>query len=83
MWVTDTEADLVRVEGRLAKSPSFWARRVDIVRRYGRVAGVRVPLSVESTAHVRIAGPSAMTMTYQYEMVNGRPVTSPESALVQ
>ena len=83
VWVTDTEADLVRVEGRLAKSPSFWTRRVDIVRRYGRVAGVRVPLSVESTAHVRIAGPSAMTMTYQYEMVNGRPVTSPESALVQ
>ena len=71
LFVTDTDADLVRIEGRLAKNPSFWTRRVDIVRRYGRVAGVRVPLGVESIARIRIAGKSEMTMTYEYEMVNG------------
>jgi hypothetical protein len=75
VFVTDIDADLVRVEGRLARNPSFWTRRVDIVRRYGRVAGVRVPLDVESIAQVRIAGRSVMTMTYQYEMVNGQVVT--------
>ena len=53
---------------------------MDIIRSYGRVAGVRVPLSVESVAQVRIAGPSAMTMTYRNEMVNGRPVTHEENA---
>jgi len=74
LFVRDTDADLVRVEGRLAKSPSFWTRRVDIVRRYGRVGGVRVPLGVESIAQIRIAGRSEMTMTYQYEMVNGQVV---------
>src|SRR5262245_17925608 len=58
LFVTDTDADLVRVEGRLARNPSFWTRRVDVVRRYGRVAGVRVPLSVQSIAQVRIAGRS-------------------------
>jgi hypothetical protein len=75
LLVSAADGDLVRVTGRLAKNPSFWTRRVDIVRHYGRIAGVRVPLSVESVAQVRIAGPSAMSMTYRYEMVNGRDVT--------
>jgi len=74
--VTEADADLASVEGRLARNPSFWTRRVDIVRRYGRVAGVRVPLRVESTAQIRIAGRSEMTMTYDYEMVNGHTVDS-------
>jgi hypothetical protein len=83
VFVTDTDADLVRIEGRLAASPSFWTRRVDIVRRYGRVGGVRVPLGVDSVAHVRIAGRSELTMTYQYEMVNGQPVAAQDTRLVQ
>lgn len=72
VFVSGTDADLVRVEGRLARNPSFWTTRVDVVRRYGRVAGVRVPLGIESVAHVRLVGASEMTMTYCYEMVNGR-----------
>jgi hypothetical protein len=79
VFVTETDADLVRIEGRLAKSPSFWTRRVEVVRRYGRIAGVRVPLSIESIAHVRIAGRSEMTMTYRYQMVNGRLVHGEET----
>jgi len=67
------------VTGRLAKNPSFWTKRVDIIRTYGRIAGIRVPLSIESVAQVRIAGPSAMTMTYRYDMVNGRTVTHEET----
>lgn len=74
VFVTDSDADLVRVEGRLARNPSFWTTRVDIVRRYARVAGVRVPLSIDSVAHVRLVGTSEMTMTYCYEMVNGHAV---------
>ena len=27
------------VEGRLAKNPSFWVKRADIVRSYARIAG--------------------------------------------
>ena len=71
VYITDTDADLVRVEGRLAKSPSFWTRRVDVVKQYARVGGLRVPISVESTAQIRFAGTSTMTMTYDYEMING------------
>jgi hypothetical protein len=71
VYITDTDADLVRVEGRLAKSPSFWTRRIDVVKQYTRVAGLRVPIRVESTAQIRFAGTSTMTMTYDYEMING------------
>jgi hypothetical protein len=68
------DGDLVRIEGALSKTPSFWTRKVEIVRTYERIAGVRVPVKLESVASVRIAGKSTMTLTYQYESINGKPV---------
>jgi hypothetical protein len=70
------EGDLVRVEGRLAKSPSFWAGRVQVVREYVRIEGVRVPVRTESVAQVKMAGASSFTMTYQYETINGQYISS-------
>ena len=77
--VLATDGELVRIEGRLAKTPSFWTNRVDIVRRYGRIEGVHVPLSIESTANLKIVGDSVFSMTYEYESVNGKPVSQPVS----
>jgi hypothetical protein len=71
------EGDLLRVQGRLAKSPSFWVSRVDVVRRYGRLHGVRVPVELETVAHVRFAGRSEMRIAYTYDSVNGHRVPSP------
>ncbi len=73
-FVTGEEADLVRLEGRLTKNPSFWTRDVRIVRRYDRVAGVRVPVRLDSNCNVLFVGRSEMTITYEYETVNGQPV---------
>ncbi len=73
-FVTGDEADLVRVEGTLTKNPSFWTRDVRIIRRYTRVAGVRVPVSLDSTCNVMFAGRSQMSVTYDYEVVNNREV---------
>lgn len=67
--------ELRRVEGRLAKNPSFWTSLVKVVRRYARLDGVSVPISVESTAKIKIAGASYMQVDYEYESVNGRPVS--------
>ena len=83
VYVTDTDADLVRVEGQLAKSPSFWTRRVEVVKQYARVNGLRVPVRVESTAQIRFAGTSTMTMTYDYEMINGVSIPPRTVALVR
>jgi hypothetical protein len=71
MFLAPEDFDLVRVEGLLVKRPSFWTRKVSVVRRYGRIAGVRVPLAMESTASVLIVGTSSFSMTYEYDMVNG------------
>ena len=71
------EGDLLRIEGRLSKSPSFWVSRVDVVRHYRRMRGVRLPVELESLAHVRIAGPSRMQVQYVYTSINGEPVGRP------
>ena len=70
--VTDPEADLLEVRGQLSKSPSWWTTRVEVVRTYGRVAGVRVPVSMSSVAQVRIVGRSQFRMTSAFDEINGR-----------
>jgi hypothetical protein len=77
IFVEPDEGDLRRIEGTLSKAPSFWTRRVEIVRRYERIGGVRVPVSIESVASVLIAGRSTFKMTYQYETINGQRVGDP------
>ena len=76
--VLDDGGDLVRVEGRLAKNPSFWTSLVNIVRRYARIGGVRVPVATETTAKVKMVGTSRLQVTYDYETINGRPVNITE-----
>jgi hypothetical protein len=78
VFVKEGDGDLVRIEGQLSKSPSFWTRRVEIVRRYGRVAGVHVPLEIESVAQVLVAGRSTFRMTYEYETIDGQHVGDPQ-----
>jgi hypothetical protein len=78
IFIEPDEGELRRIEGTLSKSPSFWTRRVEIVRRYDKIAGVRVPISIESVAHVLIAGRSTFVMTYQYETINGQHVGNPK-----
>jgi hypothetical protein len=75
MVLTEDATELLRVEGRLSKNPSFWMSSVNIIRHYGRIAGVRVPVSTESIARVKFAGVSRLDVRYDYESINGRPVS--------
>lgn len=68
--------NLVRVEGRLSKSPSFWVRWVEVTRTYSHIAGNMMAVAVESTADVRIAGMSTFSMTYDYQMVDGQAINA-------
>jgi len=79
IFVNPDDGDLVRLEGRLVKSPSFWTRRVEIVRSYKRFAGIRMPVALESVAHILIAGRSTFRVTYDYETVNGQKFGSPQA----
>jgi hypothetical protein len=75
MVLSNDGSELLRVEGRLSKNPSFWTSLVNIIRHYARLDGVRVPIATESTAKVKFAGLSHLDVHYEYETINGRPVS--------
>ena len=74
MALNATDGALLRLQGRLAKSPSFWVKNVDIVRTYKRIAGIVVPVALDSTAQVRFAGDATLRMTYAYSEIDGRAI---------
>ena len=65
---------LQRVEGQLAKNPSFWVTRVNVVRTYRRINGVLMPVCLETTARLRFLGSSSLRMTYSYSEIDEQPV---------
>jgi hypothetical protein len=75
MVLSQDGGELLRVEGRLAKNPSFWTSMVNVIREFARLDGVRVPVTTESIAKLKFAGTSRMMVRYEYESINGRPVS--------
>jgi hypothetical protein len=78
IFIRPEDGELMRIEGTLAKTPSFWTRKVHITRWYERVAGIRMPQVVETVANVLIAGKSTFTMRYEYESMNDQKVGVPQ-----
>lgn len=76
--VRQQDGDVVRIDGSPSERPSWWTRHVDIVRKYARIAGVRVPIEMSSRADVRVAGDATFSMTYEYAMINGQKVQKVE-----
>jgi hypothetical protein len=72
MFLEPSDGALVRLQGRLAKSPSFWVKHVDIVRTYERIDGTVVPVALETKADVRFVGEATLRMTYKYSEIDGR-----------
>jgi hypothetical protein len=65
-----SDGDLIGLDGRMVRNPSFWTTRVEVSRTYARFGGVRLPVTLESTANVRMAGRSSFVMTYEYLTAN-------------
>jgi hypothetical protein len=55
----------VEAAGHLAKSPSFWIKRVDFVRQYQKIDGFWLPIREQSIAKVKIYGTKILTIGYQ------------------
>jgi hypothetical protein len=85
MFLQPDDGRLVRLQGQLVKSPSFWIKNVEIVRSYERIAGTVVPVTLESKAQVRLLGPATLRMTYVYSEIDGHAVrqSSPLLALAK
>ena len=79
MTLRARDGNLVCLKGRLAKSPSFWVKNVEIVRTYARIDGIVMPIGLEATAEIRWFGPASLRMTYKYSEIDGRPVPPHES----
>ena len=76
MALNASDGVLVRLQGRLAKSPSFWVRNVDIVRTYERLDDHVVPVALTAKAKVRFLGDATLRMTYVYSEIDGRRLAS-------
>ncbi len=75
VWVDRIDFAVVRIEGKPARNPSFWVKKVEIVRRYQKVGGFWFPLRDETVSQVRIVGKGTLTIDHQ----NYRVLPSDES----
>ena len=78
IFLRPEDGELLKMEGDLAKPPSFWTRRVRIVRHFRRFAGVRMPVSLDAVANLRFFGQSTFHAVYEYETVNAERVGTPQ-----
>jgi hypothetical protein len=78
IFLRPVDGELLRMEGDLAKPPSFWTRRVRVARDFQRFAGVRLPVLLEAVANIRFAGVSTFRAVYEYETVNRERVGTPQ-----
>lgn len=74
VFLTADEGHPVRIEGVLAKSPSFWIARTSVVRSYGPIDGAFMPLLLDTNGQLRLFGSSALRMTYRYLEIDNRAV---------
>jgi hypothetical protein len=76
MFLNPDDGALVRLQGRLAKSPSFWVKSVQIVRSYKRINNVVLPVTLETNARLKLLGPATLRMTYAYLEIDGQRVAA-------
>jgi hypothetical protein len=69
-----SDGSLVRLDGHLAKPPSFWVKRVHVVKQYARINGLTLPTAVDSTAEIKLVGQAEFSMRYRYHEIDGRAV---------
>jgi hypothetical protein len=56
IWVDACTFRIRRIEGVPAKSPSFWIKDIHITLQYAELGGMRVPISFDAIATVRLLG---------------------------
>ena len=76
LWL-DAETGLpVRESGRLAKSPSFFVKRIDFVREYDIQDGLAILRQIQSTAETRLVGKAELTVWFHDVALAGSPSLS-------
>ena len=78
VWVDADDYAIVRIEGRPAKSLSFWTRSVNFVHTYGKNGDFWFPASNKSVAEVRIFGRTETKIEYfEYKAESRSEIATP------
>jgi hypothetical protein len=64
IWIDARDYALVRAEGRIAKNPSFWTKKVQFAHTYQKSGPFWFPTSTESVTEVRVFGSTSLTINY-------------------
>jgi negative regulator of sigma E activity len=64
VWVDSDEYAIIRIEGKPAKSPSFWIKSVNFVHTYQKSGLLWLPVSDRSVTDARIVGATELTIEY-------------------
>jgi hypothetical protein len=70
VWIDARDFAVAKIDGHPAKNPSFWIKRVNWVRRYGRVGDFWLPMQDETYTEIKIFGKKKLTIRYQDYVVN-------------
>lgn len=65
IWIDSRDFAIVKIKGHLAKSPSFWVKRVEFERQYEKISGFFVLLRETAAANIRIYGRRTLTVDHQ------------------
>jgi hypothetical protein len=71
VWVDGEDFAVVRIEGRPAARLSFWIKRAEFVREYGKIDGFWLPQRDETMVDVRIYGKEVLTIDHGEYAVKG------------
>lgn len=74
IWIDNQDFAIVKIKGKLAKSPSFWIKRVEFVREYKKVNGFFLLAREEAIADIKFYGRRTLTVACKsYAFGNATP----------
>ena len=65
IWIDSQDFAIVKIKGHLAKTPSFWIKRVEFERQYEKIGRFFVLLREIAAADIRIYGRRTLTVDYK------------------
>jgi outer membrane lipoprotein-sorting protein len=70
IWVDGEDFAVTRVEGRPAKNPSFWIKKISFEHQYAKFGDFWFPVKNTSVTSVRIFGDTTAEITYKNYIIN-------------
>lgn len=70
IWIDTEDFAVSRIEGRPAKNPSFWTRKVDFTHEYEKIGPFWLPVRNHSVTQVFIFGKTTTELEYTNYQIN-------------